>query len=355
MLPGVIVLALDPGADSTRLALAELQPAGESGKRWLQLRLEQRVLNHPELSGDAAARQDGLLRGLHELLAGWPSPQAVVGPGGPGGPLAAGTYAVTPALAQAALAAGVPGPALALALAQHFAVPAYVVDPPGADELTPEARLTGWPGVGRSGRFPVLAARAVARRAAHEVGKRFGEARVVVAQLDEEVSVTAFARGRAVDTSGSEAPFGPRRAGQLPTAALLELAYSGRPRAELEHQLAEQGGFLALTGHAELTELERLEKSDMGVKLAVGAHVHAVAKAIGAYAAALEGRPDAIALSGAAARWEGLVDRIERRVGWIAPVIVLPGDLALEALAEGAGRVLLGLEEARSWAPEPGA
>ena len=37
---------------------------------------------------------------------------------------------------------------------------------------------------------------------------------------------------------------------------------------------------------------------------------------------------------------------------WIAPIIVVPGELELEALAEGAGRVLLGLEGLREWTPE---
>ncbi|MFD1731030.1 hypothetical protein ACFSC4_08025 [Deinococcus malanensis] len=45
------------------------------------------------------------------------------------------------------------------------------------------------------------------------------------------------------------------------------------------------------------------------------------------------------------------MDRIERRIAWIAPVLIIPGELELEALAEGAGRVLLGLESAREWTP----
>jgi butyrate kinase len=66
---------------------------------------------------------------------------------------------------------------------------------------------------------------------------------------------------------------------------------------------------------------------------------------------ALQGRPDAIVLTGGAARWDALMDRIERRLAWVAPILVIPGELELEALAEGAGRVLLGLEAARDWKP----
>jgi butyrate kinase len=45
------------------------------------------------------------------------------------------------------------------------------------------------------------------------------------------------------------------------------------------------------------------------------------------------------------------VQRLEQKLSWIAPVIVIPGELEMEALAEGAGRVLMGLEEAREFQP----
>ncbi len=353
----MIAYVLDPGAASTKLALADIQPGEQPGQgSWLRVGLERREVSHPDLRGEPEERLRVLAAELREAAQGWPVPEAVVSRGGPGGALAAGTYRVSADLARAALAApgAALGPALALDLASAYGVPAFVVDPPSVDELLPEARLTGYPGVSRVGRFHVLNARAVARRAAHEVGKRFGEANVVVAHLGASVSVTAFARARAIDTTGSllaEEPFSPQRAGLLPVGALLDLAYSGLTRAELEQRLTTASGFTGLTGTADLRELERREKTDMDVKLAAQAFVHAVAKAIGAYAVALEARPDAVAITGGVARWSALIDRIERRVGWIAPVIVLPGEQELEALAEGAGRVMLGFEEPREWTP----
>ncbi len=153
-----------------------------------------------------------------------------------------------------------------------------------------------------------------------------------------------------MDTTGAlldEGPFSPQRAGTLPLRGLLDLAYS-TPREELERRLTQEGGLRGLTGTADLRDLEWREKTEVEVRVAVAAFVLQISKAIGAYGA-FGGRPDAIALTGGAARWESLVERIERNVGWIAPVIVIPGELELEALAEGVGRVLLGVEEARVW------
>ena len=113
-------------------------------------------------------------------------------------------------------------------------------------------------------------------------------------------------------------------------------------------RLSSESGFLALTGSADLKELEA-RSDDEDVRAATAAFVQQACKAVGEQVGALSGRPDAIVVTGGIARWDDLMDQIERRLGWMAPVLIIPGELELEALAEGAGRVLLGLEPARDW------
>ena len=64
-------------------------------------------------------------------------------------------------------------------------------------------------------------------------------------------------------------------------------------------------------------------------------------------AAVLEGRVDAVLLTGGMARSARVVERLRGYVGWIAPVVVYPGEDELRALAEGVFRVLDGEEEAK--------
>jgi butyrate kinase len=78
-----------------------------------------------------------------------------------------------------------------------------------------------------------------------------------------------------------------------------------------------------------------------------------IAKSIGAMAVALDGRVDAVLLTGGMAHQAGVVEPIRRRVAWIAPVVVLPGEDELGALAEGALRAVSGEEAARAYAPPP--
>ncbi|AZI43622.1 butyrate kinase [Deinococcus psychrotolerans] len=358
----MLAYVINPGSTSTKLALAEIERGDNPAlPSLLRLKLDKTEVMHSALLSGPLELGD-LQADLMTAATDWPKPDAVVAACGLIGNLQAGAYRVTPELAEWLLThphgeyTSNVGAALALHLAESRGVPAYVVDPPDVDELRPEARVSGLAGVERLSRLHTLNARLVARRAAHEQGLRFQDARVVVAHLGGSISVSAFEGAKIIDTTGArldEGPFTPSRAGTLPIRALLDVAYS-RPRSDAEKLLLSGAGFLGLTGTADLRELERREKTESRVKLAADAFAYQVAKNIGAYSAALSARPHAVAITGGIARWESVVNRIERQIGWIAPLTVLPGDLELEALAEGMGRVLLGLETAQDWTP-PGA
>ena len=72
-----------------------------------------------------------------------------------------------------------------------------------------------------------------------------------------------------------------------------------------------------------------------------------IAKEIGAMAAVLHGRVDALLFTGGMAHSERLVSRLSEYVSWIAPVTVYPGEDELQALTEGVLRVLRREEQPR--------
>lgn len=79
--------------------------------------------------------------------------------------------------------------------------------------------------------------------------------------------------------------------------------------------------------------------------------VYQVTMEIGAMVAALNGRMDVILLAGGMARSEKLTGEWRSAIAWIAPVVVYPGEDELQAVGEGALRVLRG-EKARVLAAE---
>ena len=66
-------------------------------------------------------------------------------------------------------------------------------------------------------------------------------------------------------------------------------------------------------------------------------------------AAVLEGRVDAVVFTGGMAHDEDFLRIIERRVSFLAPVITLPGEDEMTALAQGVLRVLRGKEREKIW------
>ncbi len=74
-----------------------------------------------------------------------------------------------------------------------------------------------------------------------------------------------------------------------------------------------------------------------------------VAKEIGACAAVLEGKVDAICLTGGLLTIRCWLDWIKERVEFIGDVRVYPGEDEMIALAEGGLRVLRGEEQAKEY------
>jgi butyrate kinase len=111
--------------------------------------------------------------------------------------------------------------------------------------------------------------------------------------------------------------------------------------------LCRDGGLQSYLGTKDLCEVERsITSGDQQAATVFAAMVYQVAKEIGAMAAVLRGRVDAMLLTGGMAYSERLVAALSEHIRWIAPIILYPGEDELQALAEGALRVLRGEEQA---------
>lgn len=354
------VLAIDPGTTSTKFGiytrageeLARILRHGDEeleqfrGRPMLE-RLTYRAGKIEAALADAGYRPNG--------TAGQ-SWAAVAGRGGLLPPLSCGTYLVDdPMLAELRQARlGEHAANLGAPLALHFAraagVNAYVVDPPTVDEWQPGARLTGSPLVPRLCIGHVLNTKAVARRYARERGYAYPDLRLIVVHMGSGVTVSAHCGGRTIDSNTiEEGPFGPDRTGSLPVRGLVKLCFSGTmTQAEVDRHLFGDGGLFAYLGTRDLVEIERrIESGDREAAAVLEAMVYQVAKETGAMAAVLEGKVDAVLVTGGMAHSPRVLQILRPQIAWIAPVTVYPGEDELRALAEGAFRVLDGEEEAR--------
>ncbi|GKT36632.1 putative multi-domain containing protein [Aduncisulcus paluster] len=77
-----------------------------------------------------------------------------------------------------------------------------------------------------------------------------------------------------------------------------------------------------------------------------------ISKEIGSMAAVLKGKVDAVVLTGGVAYSNYLTEYIESHVGFIAPVIVKPGEDEMIALNEGVMRASAGEEPVKIYENE---
>lgn len=243
------------------------------------------------------------------------------------------------------------GPLLANAISEEAGIPAYITDPVSTDELTDTARITGFKGMQRESFFHALNQKAMARKAAEKLGRPYEELRLIVVHMGGGVSVAAHDRGRVVDVYNvkDEGSFSMDRAGSLPVNALVNLCFSGKTKQEIKRMLGTEAGVFSYLGTRDFREVEeRAFSGDGEAKQIFDALVYQHCKDIGAMAAVLGFTVDAILLTGGMANSKRLCEAINDKVGKLAPVVVLPGEAEMEALALGALRVLRG-EPAKSY------
>ncbi len=215
---------------------------------------------------------------------------------------------------------------------------AFIVDPVVVDELEPVARISGHPAIERISIFHALNQKAVARSYSESVGRRYEDLNLIVAHMGGGISVGAHRKGRVIDVNNAldgDGPFSPERSGGLPSGQLIDLCFSGKyTHSELKSMITGKGGIVAYLGTNSFIEAcEMAQNGNQNARLITEALAYQVSREIGAMAAVLEGKTDAIILTGGLANQEEHVERIRKRTEFLAEVVVYPGEDEIKALA----------------------
>ncbi len=234
--------------------------------------------------------------------------------------------------------------------------PMYTLNPTNVDELCDEARITGMSGVCRRAQTHVLNQKAIARLHAGKIGRRYEDCNFIVSHIDGGITITAHAHGRMVDSTegaGGDGPFTPTRLGSVPVLELVKYMES-HSAAEVRAMCSRSGGLVSHFGTSNSDVIHRLvEKGDPKAVLIWNAMIYQICKSVGAMAAVLCGKVDAILLTGGLVRFPDIVEGIRTRCGFIAPISCYPGEVEQETLAEGVLDVLAGKTTARRYSGVP--
>lgn len=351
------ILAINPGSTSTKIAIYD----NEKEVFETTLRHSAEEINaFEDIFSQYDFRKKVILDALNDAGINLTKLSAVVGRGGLLKPIKGGTYAVDDLMLKD-LKKGVLGEhasnlggVIANEIASQLNIPAFIVDPVVVDELQPVARISGMPEIERKSIFHALNQKAVARRAAKEMGKNYEDCNFVVAHMGGGISVGAHLKGRVVDVNNAldgDGPFSPERTGGLPVGDLAKLCFSGKyTHAEIKKMIKGNGGMVAYLGTNDGRDAAKMiAEGNEQARIVFQAMAYQVAKEIGMCATVLKGDIDAIILTGGLAYGEMFTGWIKESISFLGKVIVYAGEDEMSALALGGLRVLRGDEVAQRY------
>lgn len=345
------ILAINPGSTSTKFAIYFNEECVLN--KTIRHSMDE-LLRYKNIIDQFDFRKGFIIDAIAEEGIEVDSIKYIIGRGGLTYPLESGVYRVNHRMIQHAREgiygqhASNLGPLLADYIALQIPkAQAFIADPVVTDEMEDIARLAGHPNFERRSIFHALNQKAIARTHAKKQGKKYEDLNLIVAHLGGGISVGAHKKGRVVDVNNAfdgEGPFSPERAGTLPVGQIIDICFSGKYTAsQVRRMVVGEGGFVGYLQTNSAQDVEKMAASgNKQAQLVQEALFYQVAKIIGEMAVVLEGKADAILLTGGLAYNQHLQNYIESRTTFIAPVFAYPGEDELEALAMNALRVANG-------------
>jgi len=297
-----LILAINPGSTSTKLAIYE----NEILKAEYKINHDtKKILSYEHIIDQYAFRKEVILDFLKKENVHLNAFSAIVGRGGMLKPISSGTYIVSDEMvfdmkeAKLGEHASNLGCILAKELADPYEIPSFVVDPVAVDEMDDHYRYTGFPEIQRRSLFHALNHKAVARKRAKDLNKKYEDLNLIIAHLGGGISVAAHKKGQVIDVNNAldgDGPMSPERSGSVPMGPLYKMVFSGKyTLEEIKRKNYGKGGLVAYLGTNDGVEImERINHGDEKAKFIFEVMCYQIAKEIGSQATVLEGKVDEI-------------------------------------------------------------
>lgn len=370
------ILVINTGSTSSKIGFYD------SGEKLFETNLThtaEEVAQYNSVMDQTPMRRDAIINFLSEKGVAMESIDIVMARGGLVTPIQTGVYRVNQAMRDFLMegSEGVHACNLSALLADDIAVmvnkareemdqaerqekgymakcEAFIADPPMADEMLPEVKVGGLPEFPHRTLFHALNSRAMVRRYAKSIGKTNKEVTVVVAHMGGGSSVSLHRAGLVIDVNdslGGDGPISPERAGSVPGFQLVEKCFSGQwTKDQIKKRLVGRGGAVAYFGTNDFRQLvDRAQAGEKECETFLKGYCISFAKSIAAVSTVVCGKVDAIILTGGIAYSRYITDDIAERVGFIAPVLIYPGENELESLAENGYGILAGEFEIKEY------
>ena len=352
------LLIINPGSTSTKIGIYE----DETLKHETTIRHSpEELLTFENTVAQKQYRLNHIINFLDENHHPLETFDVFVGRGGLVKPVESGTYAINQEMIDDLVISKYGdhmsnmGTILAFELGKKYSKPAYMVDPVVVDEMSDIARISGLKGIHRISIFHALNQKAVAKKYAKTVKKRYEDLNLIVCHMGGGISVGYHHLGHVIDVNnayGGDGPFSPERVGGLPTFQLAKFARESKVKNEQEFNkyLVSKGGLYSYLGTTSGIEIKnRINNGDTEAALIFEAMAYQTIKEIGSLYFIGKGEIDQVIFTGGLVQNEVFVEYLLKYLPKFVSYTLYPGEDELEALAQGALRVLNGHESLKQY------
>lgn len=355
------ILVINPGSTSTKLEYFENEKSVVKANVFHDSTI---LLGFPTINDQLDYRMEVVEKWIKDNNLDLTGVDAIVGRGGSCYSLVGGTYTVSDKLVEdvrnyvgGIYHSSMLGVQMAKKFHDIYGGQLFTVDPIMVDEFEDVARITGVKGYYRTSAIHALNQKATARAHAKAMGKKYEDVNLIVCHIDGGMTIVAHRKGKMIDAndgSGGDGPMTPTRMGSMAVTDLIRLFWETKSKDEMRKLCSAAGGLSSWFGTSNADTIHKMvEDGDEKAKLIWEAMTYQITKQIGAMACVLKGQVDGIVLTGGLMRFQDIIDQIEDRCSWIAPISVYPDEMEHEAMRDGALRVLRGEEEALTYTGEP--
>ena len=354
-----VILSLYPEFYSTKIAVSEDKKI-----------IYQSDINHSEedfvlfdnIMEQMPYRRDAVMERLRKDNVDVKSIQYVVAEGGLLRPCESGVYAIDKVMVGDLLE-GVAGEdiiniggLLAYTIANTLRVKSYVVTPASLDERSDIVKFSPHPSIRKKSLFHAMINKYLSKEYAKSVNKNYEDINIIFCHVnDRNVSVAAHHKGRVIDVNQAYQGFGPMgfyESGTLPVSALVDMLFKKRySKDEILKLVNINSTFFSYVGTNSYDEIMKsLNNKNAKVKQILDVMAYQIAKEIASHYVSLDGKIDAIILSGKIFSSNCFFKYLSKRIENLAKIVCYPEDYTFEAMIHNVLQVVDGKEMVKTYA-----
>lgn len=226
---------------------------------------------------------------------------------------------------------------LAFTIASILRVRSLVVDPASVDERSELASFSAHPITRKKSLFHALIHKYLSNKYARSLNKNYDEMNLIFCHVsDRNVSVAAHKKGRVVDVNQAYMGFGPMgffETGTMPVSNVLDMMFKKHyPKDEMLKLINRNATFNYYASTNSCDEIMRMPQNDNRTNLILEVMAYQIAKEIASHYVILDGKIDAVILSGKIFSDKRFFKYLYKRVENLAAIQSYPKDYTIDAL-----------------------